>query len=196
MSTEPIIVYFDGLCEPVNPGGVAAYGFVVYKGNEKIYEEGEVIGAGFWGDDVSNNVAEYTALIKALEWLLENGYTEKVIVKGDSQLVIRQVTGRYAVRAKRITPLYQRVMELIEGFKDISFEWVSREENEEADKLSRKAFEKFVKENLEEYVKHYGKYLLTERQRELIEKLGGKVEPWMSKRKASELIDHLMRSKR
>ena len=196
MDMESLIVYFDGLCEPVNPGGVATYGFVIYKGDEKIYEEADVIGAGFLGDDVSNNVAEYTALIRALEWLIRNGYTEKVIVRGDSQLAIRQIIGRYAVRVKRIIPLYQRVMNLVKEFENITFEWISRDKNKEADKLSRKAFEKFVKENLEEYVKHYGKYLLTEKQRELIEKLGGKVEPWMSKKKASELIDRLMRSKR
>lgn len=60
-----IIIYFDGLCEPRNPGGIATYGYVVYK-DEKVIKKGcRAIGEG---QGMTNNVAEYSGLKRALEW--------------------------------------------------------------------------------------------------------------------------------
>ena len=70
-----IEVYFDGLCEPVNPGGLATYGFVIYIDGRKVCEGCGVI-CGF-DRNATNNIAEYTALIKALKWLLKNSLNDK-----------------------------------------------------------------------------------------------------------------------
>ena len=154
-----LVMNFDGLCEPINPKGIACYGFVIYKNGEKIHEEGGFVGAGMFGDDVSNNVAEYTALIKGLEWLIRNGMTDdEVIVYGDSRLIIYQLNNHYAVRAYRIIPLYERVQKLIPLFKKIIFKWIPREENVEADRLSRKAYNEFVRVHWNEIKKYYGRY--------------------------------------
>jgi len=154
-----LVMNFDGLCEPINPKGIACHGFVIYKNGEKIHEEGGFIGAGMFGDDVSNNVAEYTALIKGLEWLIRNGMTDdEVIVYGDSRLIIYQLNNLYAVRAYRIIPLYERVQKLIPLFKKIIFKWIPREENVEADRLSRKAYNEFVRVHWNEIKKYYGRY--------------------------------------
>jgi len=191
------VVYFDGLCEPVNPRGIATYGFVIYRDGEKIFEGCGVVGAGMFGDDVTNNVAEYTALIKALEWLVEQGYTkDEVTVRGDSQLTIRQLNGVYAVRSMRILPLYKKARELVSKFEDIWFEWVPREENEEADSLSRKAYREFLKKHGKEARKYYERYFATEKQLRFIEQLGGKADSFLSKREASKLIEQLLLKKR
>lgn len=156
-----LVLYFDGLCEPINPRGIACYGFVIYKNGIKVHEEGGFVGAGMFGDDVSNNVAEYTALIKGLEWLIENGMNnEEIIVYGDSQLVINQLNNLYTVRAYRIVPLYSRIKKLISLFKKITFKWIPREKNIEADKLSRKAYNEFVKAHWNEITKYYKKYFI------------------------------------
>ncbi len=150
-----VTVYFDGLCEPVNPGGIATYGFVIYVDGRVVHSEGGFVGAGYLGDDVTNNIAEYTALIKALEWLLDNGYSGgELVVRGDSQLTIRQLRGEYAVRSPRLTPLYRRAVSLLDRFSNVKLEWVSRSMNREADSLSRQAYLAFVKQHpeaLEEY---------------------------------------------
>lgn len=74
----------DGLCEPVNPGGTACYGWVAYLGKEKMAEDCGVICSG---PEATNNLAEYTAIIKVLEWLLGNGLTgEKIELRSDSKL--------------------------------------------------------------------------------------------------------------
>ena len=187
-----LTVYFDGLCQPVNPKGIATYGFVVYRGGERIYRGLGVVGCGALGDDVSNNVAEYTALIKALEWLLENGYSgEEVVVKSDSQLAIYQMLGLYAVRSPRIIPLYERAVELAKKFRKISFRWVPRELNEEADSLSKRAYREFCERNRELVLRHYSRWLATDRQLRYIRALGGEADPFISKREASRLIDRL-----
>lgn len=148
-------LYFDGLCEPMNPGGVATYGFVAYDGRKKIQEGYGLVGAGMLGDNVSNNVAEYTGVIKGMESLLASGHCGKLEVRGDSQLAIRQLQGLYAVRAPRLIPLHVRVLELAKGFKSVTYEWVPRDLNEAADALSRKAFEEFLSKNLEGYLEYY-----------------------------------------
>ncbi len=133
-----IYVNCDGLCEPTNPGGTACYGWIAYRDREKI---GEGYGVVCSGPGATNNVAEYTAVIKVLEWLLEKGFAaERIEVRSDSQLCIYQLTGDYAVRSSRIKPLYKKVKNLAKKFASLKFHWVPREKNEEADELSRKAY--------------------------------------------------------
>ncbi len=151
-----MILYFDGLCEPRNPGGVATYGYLILDGGIRIREESGLVGAGMLGDDVSNNVAEYTAMIKGLEYLASRGYRGEVAVRGDSQLTIRQMQGAYSVKAPRLIPLHQRAAELRRSFKEVTFEWVPREANAEADLLSRRAFEDFVSKHGDAFKKYYG----------------------------------------
>lgn len=153
-----LFIYFDGLCEPINPGGIATYGYIVLKEEEKIREEAGFVGAGYRGDDVSNNVAEYTALIRALEWLVSEGKfrNEGLVIRGDSQLVIMQIKGKYKVRASRLIPLHSKVMELLRQFPSYEAEWVPRRYNAEADQLTRRALKMFVKENYSEASQAYG----------------------------------------
>jgi len=134
-----VVIYYDGACEPRNPGGVATYGFVIYVDGKKA-GEGRGLAAEPWSIHASNNVAEYAGMIAALKWLLQNGYEgAEVLVRGDSQLSIRQMQGRYAVRAPRIASLYEEAVRLSKKFGKIRFEWVPREGNGEADMLSELA---------------------------------------------------------
>jgi ribonuclease HI len=144
-----VIVYADGLCEPVNPGGVATYGYVVYRDGEKLTEGHGVVSH----PDPSNNVAEYSACIHALRWLIVrapdevrrtssgtqgSGRThEPVEVRSDSQLLIYQLQGLYGVHAQRIIPLHRELRDLAACFRQIAFRWIPREQNAEADALSR-----------------------------------------------------------
>ena len=89
----PLTMYFDGLCLPKNPGGVATYGFLVKRGTKTIHEEGGLAAAPYT-PVATNNVAEYTGVLKALEWALANGMSsETITVRGDSELVVRQIKG-------------------------------------------------------------------------------------------------------
>jgi ribonuclease HI len=142
-----IEVYFDGLCQPINPGGISCYAFIVRSDGTTIYTEYGVAGEPF-SENSTNNVAEYTALAKALQWLLANNYSsQKVEVKTDSQLVVNQLAGDYKVKARRIMSLYKEVLFLKSKFQDIQIKWISRDKNREADKLTNKAYNKALQEN-------------------------------------------------
>ncbi|HET6809208.1 MAG TPA: ribonuclease HI [Nitrososphaera sp.] len=142
-------VYFDGLCQPINPGGISCYAFVVKMDGRTIYSDYGVAGEPF-SEDSTNNVAEYTALVKALQWLLENNLSStKVEIKSDSKLIVNQLTGDYKVKAKRIISLYKQVLLLKSKFQDIQIKWVPREKNREADRLTNKAYNKALQENPE-----------------------------------------------
>jgi ribonuclease HI len=137
-----IKVYFDGLCQPVNPGGIACYAFVVKKDGETVHSSYGLAAEPF-SQDATNNVAEYTALAKALEWLVANSLnSEKVEVIGDSEFVVNQQNGKYRIKSKRIIPLYRKVLLLKEKFPDIVIKHVLRGENKEADRLTNIAYNK------------------------------------------------------
>jgi ribonuclease HI len=141
-----VVLYFDGLCEPKNPGGIATYGIVIKKGEKTIFEDSGLADAEPWSEDASNNVAEYSGLIHGLEWLKSNGYAESyVIIRGDSKLVISQLEGTFKVKALRLVELFQKAKKLLSEFKHVEIEWVDRSKNSDADLLSRVAYSKYIK---------------------------------------------------
>ena len=142
-------IYFDGLCQPINPGGIACYAFVVKSDGKTIYSDYGLATEPF-SRDSTNNVAEYTGLAKALEWLVENNLiSDKVEINSDSQLIVNHLIGLYKVKAKRIVPLYQKVLLLKSKFHDLQIHWVPREENKEADMLTNEAYNRVLQENPE-----------------------------------------------
>ncbi len=138
--------FIDGLCEPVNPGGVATYGFVVYDRNMvKIHQEAKFVGKG---DGMSNNVAEYSGLVALLEYLIQKGIQGNISVKLDSKLVVEQMTGKWKVKNGLYVAKFKEAKRLM--FKvnaSLRFIWVNRENNAEADQLSRQAYEEYCRDN-------------------------------------------------
>ena len=137
-----IEAYFDGLCDP-NPGGVATYGFVVKRDGKKIHE-GHGLAVAPKTPQATNNVAEYTGLIKALEWLAEQKVKGPIVVRGDSDLVIKQIRGEYKVKSGLLAPLHRRAGELASRFDSLDFEWIQRERNTEADRLTNLAYAEYT----------------------------------------------------
>jgi len=137
-----IEAYFDGLCEP-NPGGVATYGFLIKRDGKKI-DEGHGLAGAPKTPGATNNVAEYTGLIKALEWLVAHKIKDPVLVRGDSDLVIRQVKGEYKVKSGLLAPLHAQVKELEEKLPALTFEWIQRERNADADRLTNLGYAEYT----------------------------------------------------
>ena len=105
-----------------NPGP-GAIGILIRENNEILVKYSQFI-----GNYVTNNIAEYEALIKALE--LASGFTKKQITCIlDSELVVNQLLGKYRVRNKRLLPLFLKVQKLQEKFEKIKYVYISRENN-------------------------------------------------------------------
>ncbi len=92
---------------------------------------------------MTNNVAEYEGLLAAARWLVDEGIDDKIEVRGDSELVIKQMKGEYRISSATSRKYVPLIKELLKG-KEVSFHWVPREENQEADRLSRLAYESYV----------------------------------------------------
>ncbi len=125
-------VYFDGACRG-NPGD-AAVGYVIVSGDGIVAEGGETIGR------TTNNQAEYEALIRALEAADRDGFDE-VEVRGDSQLIVKQVKGAWKTNDPELREKRVRVRELLERFDDWTLSHVPREINERADELANEALD-------------------------------------------------------
>jgi ribonuclease HI len=117
-----------------NPGP-AAIGVVVSDGDGNIVDElAEPIG------HATNNVAEYRALLRGIEWARGLGADELEIV-GDSELVARQVTGDYKVKHPSMKPLHEEAVVALRAFDRWSIRTVPREENARADALVNHALD-------------------------------------------------------
>jgi ribonuclease HI len=130
-------VHFDGACEPPKGGGVATFGYRI-EGAGFLHEDFGLAVRPF-SDHATNNVAEYVAAIRALEWLADQRYPGDVVLLGDSQLVIRQMLGEYRVRAEHLRAYHEHLGQLARKFRRVEFRWIPREENARADALSKRA---------------------------------------------------------
>jgi ribonuclease HI len=140
-----IDVYFDGLCQPVNPGGIACYAFLI-KRNGKIAHSEYGLATEPFSENSTNNVAEYTALIKALEWLSNFSWADEPIrISSDSKLVVSQLNGEYKIKSKRIIPLFNKAVALKNTIPNIEIRWIPRTENREADALTNKAYKEALR---------------------------------------------------
>ncbi|ELY52709.1 ribonuclease HI [Natronorubrum bangense] len=125
-------VYFDGACRG-NPGP-AATGWVIVTGDGIVAEGGERIGT------TTNNQAEYAALISALETARDYGYDE-VHVRGDSELIVKQVRGEYDTNNPELREQRVTVHELLSAFDEWTLEHVPREINARADRLANEVLD-------------------------------------------------------
>jgi len=138
---DSIILEADGAYRGKD-GGVASYGYLVKKDSETIREDYNIL----LDENATNNYAEYMAVIKGLRWIKESdlGF-EKIIIKSDSQLVVKQVNGEWSVNSENLKDLYKEVKDLIGYFeeknKSVKIEHVGRENNVKADELSQLALE-------------------------------------------------------
>ena len=140
MDLRMIVVHIDGLCEPVNPAGTATFGYVIKDDSGSILARRSGIAGK--GPAMSNNAAEYAALCEALEFLLKkNRENSSIEVRGESALVMNQMSDKWKFRKGLYREKYQEAVRLRAQFADLRFLWIPREENEEADELSREAYE-------------------------------------------------------
>src|SRR2546428_5218380 len=128
------VAYVDGASRG-NPGP-ASYA-VILRGPDGAarFEVGKYIGRA------TNNVAEYYGLITALDYAAAQGI-ERLLVRSDSELLVRQMEGRYKVKSPELRPLYERARKLAHGFAYFAIEHVPREQNREADELANVALDR------------------------------------------------------
>ena len=117
-----------------NPGP-AGYGVVITDGSERVVMEiSEYIG------EATNHVAEYRAVVDALETIAAHGGGEKVVVRADSKLVVEQLSGRWKIKHAAMQQLAMRAKKALPQHA-VRFQWVPRAENAAADALANEAMD-------------------------------------------------------
>lgn len=129
-------IYIDGASKG-NPGH-SGVGIVICCNGEVIRNIANYIGKN------TNNFAEYTAFIQALEEALIMK-ADTIKVKSDSELLCKQINKEYKVKNPNISGLYQQATHLMSAFKEVTVRHIPREENSGADKLANKAVADFLK---------------------------------------------------
>jgi ribonuclease HI len=122
-----LVVNVDGGARG-NPGPAAIAAVASTPGGEVVDSRGEAIGTA------TNNVAEYRALLLGIELAREHDAAEVELI-GDSELIVKQVTGEYKVKDAGLRPLHAQVRAALEGFDRWSLRHVRREQNAAADAL-------------------------------------------------------------
>jgi ribonuclease HI len=134
VSLKRLIVYADGACWG-NPGPAAIGAVIKDEKHNTLLEISEYIGKG------TNNQAEYLAALTALEQATRFEVDE-IALHLDSELVVRQLQGRYRVKNVALKPLYARISSLIKNFKRVSVVHIGHDDNHEAHKLAQSALKK------------------------------------------------------
>src|SRR5208337_4275565 len=132
-SSPEIVAHIDGGSRG-NPGP-AAYGVAI----DTAQGQAVTAFARFIGE-TTNNFAEYQGLLAALEYALKHGYP-RLRVLTDSELMARQISGRYKVRSPDLKPLHDKAQAMIARLESFSIRHVYREQNREADRLANQAMD-------------------------------------------------------
>ena len=128
-----LIIYTDGAARG-NPGPAGAGAVASDESGRVVDEASRFLGKA------TNNVAEYSALILALERAGELGARE-IEIRADSELVVRQMNGEYKIRNEKLRELAGRVARLARGFDEVRYLHVRREQNRAADRLANRAID-------------------------------------------------------
>lgn len=128
-----VIIYSDGAARG-NPGPAGAGAILQGEDGHVIVEVCRYLG------EMTNNQAEYNALLLALEEAQAIG-AENLTIFADSELMVKQIMGEYRVKNEGIKPLFAKAQKLLRGFAGYTIEHVPRDENRHADRLANLAID-------------------------------------------------------
>jgi ribonuclease HI len=129
---QVLTIHTDGAARG-NPGP-ASFAYVITRPGQPAIEEYGGLG------DTTNNIAEYTALVKALERAAQLG-GRRVHIYSDSELMIKQMLGKYKVKNPGLKSLYEEANQLRGQFESVGFSHIAREQNRRADELCNLALD-------------------------------------------------------
>lgn len=130
-SVEEATLYVDGAAIG-NPGPAGAGGVIIDRHNKKIAEICQPLGV------TTNNVAEYRALVIGLRAARQLG-VRRIHVRADSELMVRQMSGRYRIKDEKLQALSREAKDIIDSFDFFDILHVDRGNNRDADRLSKRA---------------------------------------------------------
>ena len=137
---KKFIIYTDGGSRG-NPGKAAIGVVICNEKEQEVKKYGEYL-----GDNLTNNEAEYAAVISALKKFKAAfgkavAESTEILIKSDSEFLVKQMNAEYKVEAEKIQPLFMQIWNLKMDFKAVKFRHIMREQNKEADRLVNEALD-------------------------------------------------------
>ncbi len=131
---KKVIIYTDGGSRG-NPGS-SAVGVVFCNEKRQCFKNY----SEYLGDDLTNNEAEYQAVVFAMQkykavFGKKLAQNTEIEIKSDSELLVKQLNGKYKILDEKIQPLFLKIWNLKMDFKKVRFSLISREKNKDADRL-------------------------------------------------------------
>ena len=123
---DKVEIYIDGASNGEGNGGIGVQ--ILNNGAEKNISRS--IG------QATNNEAEYFALIEGVNVAIKNDF-KNIVIYSDSELLVKQISGEYKVKAKNLIPLKEKVDLSLVKIENYSLEWIPREQNRSADRLAK-----------------------------------------------------------
>ena len=134
MNPPLLTIHTDGASRG-NPGD-AAFAYTIAREGQGTIEDAGCLG------ELTNNQAEYTALVRALRCALDLGPQHRVLVNSDSELMVKQMKGEYRVKNEELRPLYEQASRAARALAGgVTFEHVRREQNKRTDELCNLALD-------------------------------------------------------
>src|ERR1700728_4327518 len=133
-SGDEIVAYCDGGARG-NPGPAGFGVYIQDSGGKALAELSEFLGTH------TNNFAEYSALLAALEFAINNGHKSLRVIS-DSELMVKQMKGQYRVNSPELRPLYEEAKRRIARLDHFQIQHVLREKNRHADRLANVAMDR------------------------------------------------------
>lgn len=130
--TSALTIHTDGAARG-NPGP-AAFAYIISRDGTLVVEEAGCLG------NTTNNVAEYTALVRALEHAAKLG-AQSLVIHSDSELLVKQMKGEYRVKNEDLKALFEEAKRLSQRFRSVSLVHVRRGQNSDADRLCNEALD-------------------------------------------------------
>jgi ribonuclease HI len=133
-------VFSDSSIQPFNPSGILTWAFIVKVKGQIVHQDTEISGYGL---GMTNNLGETQAVLAAMLWLTSLPEDKKypVFLYSDSKLIVDQSSGRSECHAGNLIPLQKLIQRAKKTYpRTITFRWIPRENNTEADALSRSLY--------------------------------------------------------
>jgi ribonuclease HI len=124
----------------MNPCGLLTWAFIAKLRNIVVHSEKDIVG---WGKGMTNNLGEMTAVLAAVHWLVTLPTADRypVVINSDSQLIVKQCAGTWNCNDEKLQVLLSLIQRGRAAYgKAITFRWIPRTNNIEADALSRSLY--------------------------------------------------------
>ena len=140
------VVYVDGICEPISPGGVAIWSYIIkdFELHTEVRHNGLAVPEFSIGGSLY--VAKYRGIFEALQQIFHGGKDTHVVIRTDDEAIMKIMTGKWVQKSQHLDSLIESIKQLSSLFEGVSYQLVTPSQNKQARELTRLQYKAIVRE--------------------------------------------------